>query len=178
MLDQLPNSALEKMDPKLVAQIRVAETNARQERLIKEFLRPAVKYKPADVPLENAAAEEEFKQLQYVYIKKRQQSLREQQRIIKQQDLTKPMLILFRRGGFVKAERSMPLPESYRISMDRSLTFTFPKKLVSLVSDNGKTWQEPIPKGQVRIKPAKGITVTVAKETAKRITIREPANEG
>jgi hypothetical protein len=49
--------------------------------------------------------------------------------------------------------------------------------MIRSVSSDALTWQEPIPKNYVRLKPAPGITITVHKETAKRISIRKSQDD-
>lgn len=177
MLDDLPASTINRMDPTLVAQMRIAEAKYKQERSINEYPGFAKgPYQPTDVPITNPAEEEEIKQMQFVYEKKKKNLLRAAQ-TNQPVDLTKTMLIRFRSGGFIKAENTMPSQQNLKIQVDRTLFATLPHQMVRSVEANAAKWQAPIPKGFVELKPSKGITITVHRETAKRITVQQSINE-
>ncbi len=172
MLDNLPAAALAKMNPTMLAQIRAADAKYKSD-LANASLAPKFSgaYQVAEVPLTNPDDEEAAKQMQFLYEKRRIAKIKEE-RMRAAQDITKKMLVIFRRGGAFKVENVMPVPRGYRISMDNSLHATMPHTLVSSVMADSADWKRPIPKGQIELKPAHGITITVAKETAKRITVK------
>ena len=70
-----------------------------------------------------------------------------------------------------KAEKAEKANNGVDILVDRSMQAHLPSNIISSVSNNALTWKEPIPAGYTELKPAKGITITVQKSIANRITI-------
>ncbi len=171
MLDNLPKSAIDKMDPKLVAQIRKAETDARIERLMGrgEFKGT---YKAPDAPLPNTTGEEEQRQMQFAFAKRRNVNVHLKE-MEEQADVRKTTLVRFKSGGIIRAEKAVAQTPGYEISVDRSMVARLPRQMVASVMENALDWKEPVPAGFVQLKPVKGITITISKETAKRITIQK-----
>lgn len=172
MLDNMSASTLKRMDPILLARLQKADQDARRARMIQSQNLVQSNYRPAEVPLTNKAEEEAYKQLEFIYAKKRETQIHEKEKR-EARDLTKTMLVQFRSGGYLKAEKASHVQQSCEIQVDRTMMATLPKKLVASVSDNAVTWKAPIPQGFVQLKPAKGITITVLKQSAERITIKK-----
>jgi hypothetical protein len=72
MLDQLPPSALEKMDPKILAQIRAEEMRQKNGGFESNETASNNNYQPSQVPLDNMMELEAHKQREFSYIKKMQ----------------------------------------------------------------------------------------------------------
>lgn len=172
MLEDISADRLSKMDPRLVAQMRAAEARYKEEQTYKSTPFLGGKYLPAEIPLTNEADAEELRQMQYTFAKNKVNRIIEES-VRQSRDLTKGMLIHFRGGGFIKAENAIPDRDGMRINFDRSLNVTLPKRFVLSTIPGSAKWKEPIRPGMVQLKPAPGITITVAKETAKRISVQK-----
>jgi hypothetical protein len=83
------------------------------------------------------------------------------------------MLVLLRHGRYLKAEEVKQKGARTEIRIDNSMLALLPNKLVSSVSNDALHWEEPIPRGRVRLKPAPGITITVSRTTSRRITVKK-----
>ncbi len=177
MLDKLSASTLAKMDPVLLARIKAEEARMKEEELQKSASSKWGSYKPAEQPVTDSSEEEKLKQTQYAYIKRQQKRMEQLETQRKAVDSSKNILILFRSGGLLKVENVDTQPHQYRIRVDKSLSASYSKSLVSAVNTDASTWTEPIPAGSVQLKPARGITITVARETAKRITLKTTTDE-
>lgn len=172
MLEDLSPSAMAKMDPKILAQMKIAQAKYKQEMQAAASAKGKIIYRPTDAPLANLADEEEVRQTQFIYEKKKQLQIRAAKKM-NPIDLTKDMLVRFQSGGAIKAEKTKPLTRDLQIQVDRTILATLPNKMVSTVQSNAAKWKEPIPAGFVQIQPANGITITVSRETAKRISIQK-----
>jgi len=131
-------------------------------------------YKPVAAPLdEMKTAEEQYKEeiFQYLRRKRRADLKRKEERV----DRSKKMLVRFKGGGYIKAEKTWKKNGQIIIQYDRTLIAGIPKDRVASVTMNAVTWKEPVPRGQVRLKPARGITITLSRESARRISIRRSA---
>ncbi|MCG3203660.1 MAG: hypothetical protein KCHDKBKB_00332 [Elusimicrobia bacterium] len=173
MMEDLSPEVKKRMDPKFLAEIKIAETQYKREKESQRRLASTSgTYQPANVPLTNPGDEEEVRQMEYIYEKRKINQLKAM-KAAQPVDLTKDMLIRFRSGGFIKAENSTPVHKGFQIRVDKTILATVPRQLVSTVLSNAAKWKEPVPHGLIQLKPANGITITVSKETAKRITIRK-----
>ncbi len=174
MLDALPASERVKLDPKVVAKMMEVDENAR--RGIKPFPQGTAiaglptTYKPADPLFEEEQEAVQYKQNLTYNLQRRR---KDKETVAEQVDTTKTMVVQFRNGGYIRAEKAAEHINQVRIWVNRSLTAQYPTEMVSTIRTNGLSWQEPIPVGFVKMKPAKGITITIRKDTAQRISIDE-----
>lgn len=169
MLDRIPLAEQAKMDPKILAQLREADTKARTPGLksAEEIVRGP--YVPTEAPPEDVREKQLDQEYAYQYV--RRQKIVEEKKQVESVDVTKPTLVRFKHGRFVKARRARDVSPYMAIELDRTIVASLPKKIILSVTDDALTWKEPVEKGKVRLKPAKGITITVNKNIAQRITV-------
>jgi hypothetical protein len=173
MLDQIPASERSKLDSKLIAKMVIADENAKNKSKEKatEYMYAKGSYQAAQPPLEIDQEAENFKQFVYSSaVRKKIDRIAHQEKDI---DLTKTTLVQFKAGRFLKVEKAKKAGEDVIIRMDRTILAKLPKSLVMATLENASNWEEPIPRGFVRLKPAKGITVTLSQESAKRISVKK-----
>ncbi len=170
VLQNLPQHVQDKLDPQVLAALRRADQDALEAR---ETAVARSDYRPAETPLRNIEDEEAYRKEVFVSAKRRQLMERQKENVILARDLSKPMLVRFRRGGTIRAEQARMIKDKVEIFYDKTLLAGVPRRSVLSVTEEGLTWKEPVPIGFVKIKPAKGITVTVKQGTAKRITIKK-----
>jgi hypothetical protein len=168
MLKNIPLTEQAKMNPEMLAKLREADLNALNKKPVGTALAQA--YKPMEPALENLKDKEMAEEFRYQYAKRRKISEQKHQEA-EALDLTKVMLVRLANGRYLKAERANTTTASVSIQMNRAIVANLPKKMVTSVSEDALSWVEPVPKGQVRLKPAKGITITVNENTSKRITV-------
>jgi hypothetical protein len=174
VLDNIPAAERSKIKPEILAQLREADLKAtkKADPVEQFFERSRGHYQPADTPNENPKDKEMEKEFQYQYVHR--------QRIIEQKkeavviDPYKSTLVRFKNGRYVKARSTHSADPFLAIVLDKTMVASLNKKQIISVTNDAQTWQEPVPKGTVRLKPAKGITITVDKNTAERITITAP----
>jgi hypothetical protein len=172
MLENLPKSALDKMDPKLLADIRKAEMEARMAQDFNPTMYAKGAYKPSNVPLENQSALETQKQ--YAYSNARRNAKIRMTEPEEPVDTRRTTLVQFTSGGAIKAEKASAGRAGVDMDFGKTMQARVPQKMVARITPNSLEWKEPIPRGFVELKPARGITITVAKETARRITVSKP----
>lgn len=172
LLEKIPEATKAKMDPKIIAQLKKADEEAAK---IKQGNIPDAiankPYIPPELPAENLEDKEKMKEIIYQYAKR--QRIREITQEAEAASSSKTMLVLFKRGGHVKAEKANTTPSYVSIEIDRNMAVQVPTNLVKSVTANAATWEEPVPRGEKRLKPAKGITIQVSAATAKRITVKK-----
>lgn len=86
-------------------------------------------------------------------------------------DTSKDTLVLFAQGGFLKVKEAETVNGWVHIDIDKTIQAAVPKIMVRKIAGDATNWTEPIPVGQVQLKPAKGITVVVRSSIANRITV-------
>lgn len=173
MLDSLPPSERDRLDPKIIARMIQTDENARRGQLPStETMLAQGEYQPAEPKFETDIEAEKYKDKVFAYAKRRRIEM-EIEKAQMAQDLTKTMLVRFHGGGYVKAEKIGQRGHSTDIRIDKTISAQIPNQMILSVSANALTWKEPVPSGFVRLKPAKGITITVHKEIANRISVRE-----
>lgn len=169
-LNNLSVEQQQSLSPDQYAKLLKAERDSLEQKKQEERLALG-SYSPAAAPVENpedlAAKREE--QFIYVYRQRKIEEKRQERQVAKKE--VKAKRVAFKSGRYTEADQVMQTPYETTITIGSTMKTRVPNKIVRSVFDNTKEWQEPIPAGHVRIHPAKGITVTLAKQVAKRITI-------
>jgi len=176
MLDTMPAAARAALDPQLVAKMVVADEMARRGQTEKDFNAPVVPagtYRAADAPLVKDVEADLYKEQVFAYARKRRIETERVRRDEQPVDVSKSTLVQFRSGGYVLAEEAFQRPDDTYIRLSRTLEADFPSKWVTSIRKGAVGWQEPVPPGQVRIKPAKGITAVLHRDTARNVTINK-----
>ncbi len=177
MLSRMPASERAKLSPDLLAKFQEVDRNAArgmvtppQEYLVKNTPKPIEAQSQSQPTSDLQIAKSDFiyeaqtsnipKISEPVYI-----------------DQSKQMLILFRNGRHVKAQRATHREGQYQIEIDRSIAAKLPSTMIASLSSNAATWKEPLPSNYVELKPAPGITIRVQKNTAERISVQITGDE-
>jgi hypothetical protein len=168
LLESMPLSVKKKMDPIILAKLELAQKEYERGQIT---VPDRARYRPAEMPMQNKEDVEAYHQQVFIYEKRRQSiEVKKEQ---KMRDISKATLVQFSSGGYIKVERANQSQKGVHIEYDRSVLASLPKRMVSSINENALDWEAPVKNGFVRLKPARGITVTVAKNTAKRITINK-----
>jgi len=174
MLASLPASERARLDPKVVAQLMLADEQAKEKKIApakpEQFAGGA--YKPAQAPEDTDTLGERAKQMQYAYAKRQRSIDEEKAKMETKIEAVNKTLIQFSNGRSLRVLRAQRDANDTTIRM-AGLSATLPNRLIRSVTDNAEAWQEPVPAGKVVIKPARGITIVVDKETARRITVKK-----
>jgi len=168
MLDALPERERVKLDPKVLAKMLEADENAKKG-LLSQAATPFAKgsYTPTAPLSESEIEAAQYKQnLAYLLQKKRRGKELDAVPV----DVSKVMLVHFIQGGYIRAENAQSKNKEVEIRVNRSLLVNLPAHLVRSINPDGLNWEEPIPKGFVRLRPAKGISITVRKEIGDQIS--------
>ncbi|MFN0116822.1 MAG: hypothetical protein ACKVQC_00830 [Elusimicrobiota bacterium] len=175
MLDAIPVSARSKLDPKLVVQMMQADEDFRRGKSQKDNKSMAFKetYKPADLSITTETEEEKLVQEAYQYAKKMKLLKDSQNDSQEQFDPNKSLVIRFASGGYVFAQDSWEVNNSRKIKIDQTMQAGIPNRMVESVTVRTADWKESVPKGFVKLKPAKGITAILNQNTAKKISIKK-----
>jgi hypothetical protein len=176
MLDSMPASARAKLDPQLVAKMVLVDEQARRGEYGKPVAEqaPSGPYKPADAPTIVDVEAETFKEQVFAYARKRRIDAERQAREESQaRDIRKATLVQFASGGYVRAEAAEKRPTGTAIRIDKNMEANVPSRWVASIQTDALDWQEPVPAGQVRLRPAKGITVILHRDTASRVTVEK-----
>lgn len=173
MLDTMPAASRAALDPQVVSKMVLADEMARRgvTTLDSAPPLPTGTYKVADAPLEKDLEADLYKEQVFAYARKRRIETERQRRDEQPVDLGNSTLVQFRSGGYVLAEAAQQRPDETYIRMSKTVEADFPSHWVSSIRKNVQGWQEPVPPGQVRLKPAKGITVIMHRDTAARVTV-------
>jgi hypothetical protein len=163
MLDGLPPSERAKLKPQMIAKMMEADNAKSSLTRPSEVAVAQGSYKPAS-PLPGTEPPA-------YQIATRPQNRTKINVVETPPDLSKPMLVHFNNGNYLRVEKANLNAGNVQIRFDRTLVANFPSTLVSSVDPNGLNWEEPVPKGYVRLKPAKGISITVRKELGEQITV-------
>jgi hypothetical protein len=175
VLEKMSLADQAKLKPELLAQLKEADSKAKvptKEQAVEAYFAKGGRYTPADAPVENLNDKELQKEFQYQYA--RRQKMIEQKKEAEILDPSKTMLVMFKNGRYVKARRTRDIDPFLAIEVDSTMAASLNKKMILSVSNNALTWVEPVPAGSVRLKPAKGITITVNQRIADQITILKP----
>lgn len=92
------------------------------------------------------------------------------------QDLTADTVVLFNRGGHLLAQDAERVNGSVGVTLNKTMFAKFSKSSIRQVIHTDGSWKSPIPKGFIELKPAKGITILVSRQTGRRITIKKDEN--
>jgi hypothetical protein len=163
MLDAIPLSALSKMDPRLIEKMKKVDYEAKHPKEAPGF------YTPANEPL--GIKEAAIIRQEYVLTESKRRRINKEREEMEQPDPSKTTVVLFKNGGHLKTQKSLVQGDTLDIRFDKTIRAQMPATLVHTIEENALNWQEPVPRGQVRIKPAKGITLTLGKDMAKRISL-------
>lgn len=177
MLAALPPSERAKLDPQLIARLMLADEQAKQKK--NEMLaalhsagKNAGPYKPApriDTPIE---AEESTKEHLYAY-SKRQKVADEVKEKLKQDETRKAAtLVRFSNGGNLRVDLASRDKDGVTVRM-AGVAARFPDRMVASVMQNAGAWEEPVPADKIKFKPARGITVILDRDTARRVTVKK-----
>ncbi|OVE78331.1 hypothetical protein BVX98_00565 [bacterium F11] len=171
MLDAMPEEDRAKLTPSMIAKYREADQKALTEMASSGIEEKWVetKYIPQEAPSEIRPELEAYKETLFQYAKKRRKIEAFQEKLRAEQAITKKMLVHFKPSGYVQAEEASFKPSHILIKVDESMLVRYPKRMVRSIKESPSNWVEPVPKGFVRLKPARGITMVVTKRTAKRI---------
>jgi len=170
---------LETMPEAEKANLPAAELAKYQEadRLVQEDTTLGTGWEPIEYVREEAPSEispelEAYRDRLFKYAKKRRKTeiLREQMLI--EEKFVKKELILFKRSGYITAGSTFRKKKELHIRINNSMRMVYPLHLVRTVFSDSREWEEPIPKGFVKVKPAKGVTMVVKKRTATRLSKR------
>lgn len=177
MLDTLPASARANIEPQLLAKMVLADEMARRGEFGKppaETEAAKVEYRPAEAPTERDVEAEAYKEQIFAYARKRRIDTLRRDRIEQQsRDTRKSTLVRFASGGFVHAEAAERRRRDTYIRIDKNLEADLPNSLVSSVRNDALGWNEPVPAGKVKLRPARGITVILFRDTARRVTVEK-----
>ncbi len=178
VLDNIPVAEQSKISPEILAQLKEANRRVvvKKATSLDKFFKDG-SYVPADVPTDNVKDQAVAQEFQYQYVR-RQKIIDHQKELERAQalaaDPNKKVLVLFKSGRHIKARNTYNNPPFLAIQVDTTMTAGVNRQHIQSVTDNAATWQEPVPAGKTRLKPAKGITITVDKKVAERITISDP----
>lgn len=166
MLENIPESARVHMNQQMLAKLQSAEQP-------KDIGLPAIKpqeaiaqYKPVEPPPGTIVSPESTMSFQYA-----QRAKRIIEPEIPPEEKTKTTVVAFASGGYLLVEQAVRVRNNVEIKVDASMIAGLPSHLVKSVKENAVGWQEPVPAGHVRLKPAKGITIVVEKSIGERITV-------
>lgn len=165
MLASLPASERAKLSPQLLARMMEADAKARVDQMAK-----ADAYQPANAPPPRDVLGEKMKQEMYRYARRQRAADRKRRQFKEEQEAPMKMLVRFTNGGRLRVEEARKGPEGVTVRLP-GLAATFPHRMVGAVVEHAKAAPEPVPPGKIRIKPARGITMIVDRDTARRITI-------
>jgi hypothetical protein len=172
----MPQSVKNKMAPEQLARLQLAEEEALKKR---QEAQPATMvaqtYQAPLPPVATGVTEGEKQQL--FKLAKRRAMERDLMEKYEEENRTQTTVVQFRGGGWLRAERATPTRRGFEIRVNRALVAQYPRHRVQLVRENAGDWQEPVPTGFVKIKPAKGITVILRRGTSKRITVKKSTYE-
>jgi hypothetical protein len=166
VLDNLPVSEQMKLTPQMVSALREADLKEQMKRAPKKIEGP---YVPGEVPMENLQEKVEYERLLAQFEEKRRKMLEEHK--VEVRDLSKDTLVMFRTGGYIKAEDATIGKTAVEINYSKGFSAKLTRNMVKKIQENAVDWEEPVPAGFVKLKPAKGITVIVAKGTSEKITV-------
>lgn len=170
MLDAMPAADRARLNPKTVAKLKEVDRQARAKLLGIEENVTVTPYTPTEPPPLIQEDVEAYKEELYRFSMKRKtiEEKQDEMRI----DRSKNMLVQFKSGGYLKAENISRENKNFEIKYDSKIYVVYPSSLVKSFSDNALTWEEPIPRGYVKIKPARGITIVLDAIKAKQITTK------
>ena len=174
MLDTMPAASRTALDPQVVSKMVMADEQARRG----EYGKPEVKeeighYQPADAPAAKDLEAEAYKEQLFSYARRRKVDLELQARAEKSRDISKSTLVRFSSGGYILAEAAQQHPDKTYIRLDQTIEADLPSHWVSSIRKDALDWQEPVPAGQVRLQPARGITVILHRDAASRVTVQK-----
>ncbi len=172
MLDAIPAAERSKMDPKILARIQQADDDARYKRTNLPPMTALAKgpYKASETPLASQTQQEVERQFAYSYEKRRHEKIHQ----LEEQELrstTKTTVVEFAGGGYVHVEKAARDKRVCEIKFDRSISASVPSTMVKNVRTDAADWSPPLSKGEVSLKPARGITIILQRQLATRITI-------
>ncbi|MBV9080564.1 MAG: hypothetical protein JO102_05535 [Elusimicrobia bacterium] len=175
MLDAMPPSERAKLDPRLVAQMMAVDEAARTQTAVASApAKPSEPYHPAGAPSLKEHEDDVVMQRMYAYEIRHQIDEKRKEMDDTQVDTRKSTLVLFTSGGYVKTEKAAADDDGVEIRLDKTIQAEVPSGMVSAIQKDALNWEEPVPDDQVRLRPAKGITVILNRETAGQITIDKP----
>jgi len=166
VLENLPVAEQMKLSPQKIAAYREADLREIAKRMPKTEMAP---YIPAEAPMENIQDKVEYERLLAKFEEKRRKMEDEHKTLSR--DLSKDTLVMFKAGGYIKAEGAAKNENSVEIEYNKNFHAKLPGTLVKTIKENAVDWEEPVPNGFVKLHPAKGITVVVAKNISPRITV-------
>lgn len=170
-LEAMPESTRAKLTPQQLARYQEADERALSGSDAFGDAWVQVPYVPQEAPPEITEDIEAYRNQVFQYAKKRKRIEIERKEM--DIDYSKKMLVLFKHGRHLKAKDAYRKKKRVGIMVDKTMMVRLPTRWVRSISDNALTWKEPIRKGYVEIKPARGITMIVSRKTSKRIRIRK-----
>jgi hypothetical protein len=179
MLQNIPESERAKLSPDLLAKMQEADLKARTGRdapaTALAHVPATSEYRPAAAPVDIRTEEQKLTDTKFKYASRRKTV--ELQEPISQEDFGKDKLVVFSRGGYIRVESAERAQGFVDIRLDRTSHALVPQKIVRSISTISLPWTEPVPAGQVKLKPARGITITIDRASAKRISITKAPHE-
>lgn len=173
VLENMTASEREKLDPTILARLeraQAAHLAAVAEQRSEADGSPGT-YAPAEPPPEVTSDVAAYKEQVYQYELRRKQMEEIRRQIKFAEAVTKPGLVMFRGGGFIRVDEAERHGSRVHARAGRML-FDVPKKWVRTISNDAREWRPPVPRGYVRLRPARGITITVSKRISRRIDLR------
>lgn len=166
MLARMPASERAKLSPEMVAKLQEADRTRGLQAAPTEVL---VK-KPTAADSTTLAAVPKSAREEFSY---EEAPHRKQPETPEIKDIRKTTLVMLRNGRHIKAESAAKNQQNVEIVVSNvAMVARLPANMVASISENALTWHEPVPAGFVQLRPAKGITIQVEKDVARRITIR------
>jgi hypothetical protein len=172
MLDAIPASERNKMDPRMLARMQQLDDEARRGAKPSPPASAVAEtpYKASETPLASEAEAEKTRQFAYSYAKKRQEVLMAMEEI-QVRNTSKTTLVQFTRGGYLHVEQAIKTPRNCEIRFDRTLVANLPSKMVQDVTADAAAWTPPLSSREVELKPARGITIILERQLARHVTV-------
>jgi hypothetical protein len=171
MLARMPEAEKAKLSPETLAKLQEADRNPWKGAPAKKD-EDAIVHVPTHTPVVVHATEEMKQELTAL--------AKRQPKVIKHStplDPNKSTLVRLNNGRHLRVAKASKTAGGVEIFFDQSIVARVPARMVASVSQNALSWKEPVPAGYRRLTPAKGITIQVSKDVAKRISITETGHE-
>lgn len=170
MLARLPASERAKLSPQVLARLQEADRNRGHGSTVPE---EALVRAPEKIDTEKFVSAPKSVQPEEPFISDQKQHNRVVAEDVVPKDTRKIMLVMLRNGRYLTAERAQKTNRDVEVVInEKQISAHLPSTMVTYISDKALSWQEPIPTGYTQLKPARGITIQVQNDIARRITMR------
>ncbi|MCB4756492.1 MAG: hypothetical protein LHV69_05595 [Elusimicrobia bacterium] len=168
VIDNLTPAQKAKIDPLVLAELEAASSEFNEKKQREQY--EAFAQKRAVEEWNKKL--EDLKKIQKQLVVKYKVREYHSPTVAEKKELQKTILVRFKGGGYIKAQKAYAKKGNVNLEMDASMAAQFPQKMVSQITPDALNWQEPVPQGQVKLKPGHGMTIIVAKSIAGRITAK------